>query len=183
MVEETKAFEAYPADRFIEIAKAWANHSWPITAEEARELHESLGYRAKPSDPSLFISDLSADGEPDSYYTSIDNHVNSIRLTIARRCLAEEKSKYSSLVSETYAAYCAAFERTFSNIPNHLQTNRADEWTIRSDEWILDNDVRIGIGNIGVTIAFFIRSPYMTQLLREEQEMGLTSYDEILEDD
>ena len=39
MVEETKAFEAYPADRFIEIVKAWANHSWPITAEEARELY------------------------------------------------------------------------------------------------------------------------------------------------
>ena len=176
MVKETKAFEAYPADRFIEIVKAWANHSWPITTEEARKLYESLGYRANPSDPSLFISDLSADGEPDSYYTSIDNHVNSIRLTIARRCLAEEESKYSSLVSKTYAAYCSAFERIFNNITNHLQTNRADEWT-------LDNDVRIGIGNIGVTIAFFIRSPYMTQLLREEQEMGLTSYDDILEDD
>ena len=176
MVEETKAFEAYPADRFIEIAIVWADHAWPITVEQAQRVYESLGYHAYPPDPSLFISDLSADGEPDSYYTSIDNHVNSIRLTIARRCLAEEKSKYSSLVSETYAAYCAAFERTFSNITNHLQTNRADEW-------ILDNDVRIGIGNIGVTIAFFIRSPYMTQLLREEQEMGLTSYDEILEDD
>ena len=183
MVESPKAFEAYPPDRFIEIVKAWANHSWPITTEKARELYESLGYRANPSDPSLFISDLSADGEPDSYYTSIDNHVNSIRLTIARRCPDEEESKHSSLVSETYAAYCAAFERTFNNTTNHSQTNRADEWTIRSDEWTLDNDVRIGIGNIGVTIAFFICSPYMTQLLREEQEMGLTSYDEILEDD
>lgn len=100
MVENPKAFEAYPANRFIEIVKAWANHSWPITAEEARELYESLGYRAKPSDPSLFISDLSADGEPDSYYTSIDNNVNSIRLAIARRCPDEDESKYSSLVSK-----------------------------------------------------------------------------------
>ena len=183
MVEETKAFEAYSPDRFIEIVKAWANHSWPITTEEARELYESLGYHANPSDPSLFISDLSEDGEPDSYYTSADNHVDSIRLAIARRCPDEEESKYSSLVSKTYAAYCAAFERTFNNITNHLQTNRADEWTIRSDEWTLNNDVRIGIGNIRVTIAFFIRSPYMTQLLREEKEMGLTSYDDILEDD
>ena len=183
MTQHPTRFEAYPTDRFIEIVKAWANHSWPITTEEARELYESLGYHAHPSDPSLFISNLSAESEPDSYYTSIDNNVNSIRLTIARRCLAEKESKYSSLVSETYAAYCAAFEQTFSNITNHLQTDRADEWTIRSDEWTLDNGVRICIGNIGVTIAFFIRSPYMTQLLREEQEMGLTSYDEILEDD
>ena len=176
MTQRPTRFEAYPAERFIEIAKAWADHAWPITLEQAQRVYESLGYHAYPPDPSLFISDLSADGEPDSYYTSIDNHVNSIRPTIATRCLAEEKSKYSSLVSETYAAYCAAFERTFSNITNHLQTDRADEWT-------LDNGVCISIGNIGVTIAFFICSPYMTQLLREEQEMGLTSYDEILEDD
>jgi len=183
MVEETKAFEAYPAERFIEIAIVWADHAWPITVEQAQRVYEGLGYHAYPPDPSLFISDLSADGEPDSYYTSIDNHVNSIRLAIARRCPDEEESKYFSLVSKTHAAYCAAFERTFNNITNHLQTNRADEWTIRSDEWTLDNDVRIGIGNIGVTIAFFISSPYMTQLLREEKEMGLTSYDDILEDD
>ena len=183
MTQQSARFEAYPTDRFIEIIKAWAYHPWPMSPAETQELYESLGYRANPSDPSLFISDFSVDGEPDSYYTSIDNNVNSVRLTIARRCLAEEESKYSSLVSETYAAYCTAFERTFSNITNHSQTNRADEWTIRSDEWTLDNDVRISIGNIGVTIAFFVRSPYMTQLLREEQEMGLTSYDEILEDD
>ena len=183
MTQHPARFEAYPTDRFIEIVKAWANHSWPITTEEARKLYESLGYHAHPSDPSLFISNLSADGEPDSYYTSIDNNINSIRLTIARRCPDEEESKHFSLVSKTYAAYCAAFERTFSNITNHLQTNRANEWTIRSDEWTLDNGVCISIGNIGVTIAFFIRSPYMTQLLREEREMGLTSYDEILEDD
>mgnify|MGYP000934836346 CR=1 FL=1 len=183
MVENPKAFEAYPPDRFIEIVKAWAALSWPITPEQAQHTYESLSYRSSPSDASLFISEFASDGEPDSYYTSADNHVDSIRLAIARRCPYEEESKHSSLVSETYAAYCAAFERTFSNITNHSQTNRADEWTIRSDEWTLDNDVRIGIGNIGVTIAFFIRSPYMTQLLREEREMGLTSYDDILEDD
>ena len=30
---------------------------------------------------------------------------------------------------------------------------------------------------------FIIRSPRMTQLRREEMEMGLTNYDDILEDD
>ena len=176
MVEETKTFEAYPADRFIEIVKAWANHSWPITTEEARELYESLGYRANPSDPSLFISDLSADGEPDSYYTSIDNHVNSIRPAIARRCPLEEEARYAALVSGTYAKYRSAFDSTFSRVTKHVRGSRSDEWT-------LDNDVRFRIGDIGTTITFVIHSPRMTQLRREEEEMGLTSYDDILEDD
>ena len=176
MVENPKAFEAYSPDRFIEIVKAWANHSWPITTEEARELYESLGYRANPSDPSLFISDLSADGEPDSYYTATGKHINSIRPAIARRCPLEEEARYAALVSGTYAKYRSAFDSTFNRVTKHVRGSRSDEWT-------LDNDVRFRIGDIGTTITFVIHSPRMTQLRREEEEMGLTSYDDILEDD
>ena len=63
MAPRPARFEAYATDRFIEIVKAWVNHPWPITTEEARELYESLGYHANPSDPSLFISDLSGSSE------------------------------------------------------------------------------------------------------------------------
>ena len=176
MAQRPARFEAYPTDRLIEIVKAWVNHSWPITTEEARELYESLGYHANPSDPSLFISDLSADGEPDSYYTSTGKHINSIRPAIARRCPIEEEAKYTALVSDTYTRYCSAINHTFNSITKHVHDSQSDEWT-------LDNDVRFRIGNIGITITFVIHSPRMTQLRREEQEMGLTSYDEILEDD
>ena len=43
--------------------------------------------------------------------------------------------------------------------------------------------MRFRIGDIGTKITFVIHSPRMTQLRREEEEMGLTSYDDILEDD
>ena len=43
--------------------------------------------------------------------------------------------------------------------------------------------MNIRIGNPGHRVTFSISSPTMTQLRREEQEMGLASYDEILEDD
>ena len=100
MVEETKAFEAYPAERF------------------------------NPSDPSLFISDLSADGEPDSYYTATGKHINSIRPAIARRCPLEEEARYAALVSGTYAKYRSAFDSTFNRVTKHVRGSRSDEWTL-----------------------------------------------------
>ena len=43
MTRHPATFEAYTADRFIEIVKAWANHPWPMTPDEGRQLYESLG--------------------------------------------------------------------------------------------------------------------------------------------
>ena len=176
MPQHPVSFEAYPAERFIEIAKAWADHAWPITVEQAQRVYESLGYHAYPPNPSLFISDLSADGEPDSYYTATGKHINSIRPAIARRCPIEEEARYTALVSDTYAKYRSAFDSTFNRVAKHVRDSRSDEWT-------LDNDVRFRIGDIGITITFVIHSPRMTQLRREEESMGLASYDDILEDD
>ena len=57
---------------------------------------------------------------------------------------------------------------------------KAEESSIR---WTLDNDTEIRLAKLPRNISLRIASPRMTQLLREEREMGLTSYDEILEDD
>ena len=176
MTQQPARFEAYPTDRFIKIVKTWADHAWPITPEQAQRAYESLGYHAYPSDPSLFTSDFSVDDEPDSYYTSTGKHINSIRPAIARRCPIEKEARYAALVSDTYTRNCSAINHTFNNITKHVHDNQSDEWT-------LDNDVLFRIGNIGITITFVIHSPRMTQLRREEQEMGLTSYDEILGED
>ena len=53
----------------------------------------------------------------------------------------------------------------------------------KATEWTFHNDVRIRIANIDIAISLVIHSPRTAQLRREEEEMGLTSYDEILEDD
>lgn len=43
--------------------------------------------------------------------------------------------------------------------------------------------VLLWVGNPGNIITLYIDSPRMTQLLLEEEAMGLTDYDDILEDD
>ena len=80
-------------------------------------------------------------------------------------------------IESTYDTYCKAVSGAYPEA-----FSKRDR-THNAIEWFFKNDVQIRLSNTGITISFYIHSPRMTQLRREEQEMGLTSYDEILEDD
>jgi hypothetical protein len=177
MVEETKAFEAYPADRFIEIVKAWANHPWPITSDEGRVIYESLGLRGYAPRPNFFWSDFSTDDEPDSYYVVTQDEVSTIDMEVARLAPSDKDISDDSTLHSTYTQYCTVIDSTFGTSETKYPVHD------KAVEWVLHNDVRIRIANIDIAISLVIHSPHMAQLRREEEEMGLTSYDEILEDD
>ena len=177
MTQHPARFEAYATDRFIEIVKAWANHPWPLTTEGAKEIYESIGYRPYLPDPSLFASDLSKDGKPDSYYTQHDGYVNTVNITVTKQGEIGTERHDADIVEKTYIQYCNAIDTLLSKRLTRRQQQDS------ATEWFIDNNVNIRVGNPGHRVTFSISSPTMTQLRREEQEMGLTSYDEILEDD
>ncbi len=169
-------FEAYTTDRFIEIIKAWVNHPWPITSDEGQAIYESLGLRGYAPRPNFFWSDFSTDKEPDSYYVVTRDQVSVIDMEMAR-LLPDGEASDGSLLYEIYARYCNAIDTAFNgNATKHPVHDKATEWTFH-------NDVRIRIANIDIAISLVIHSPRTAQLRREEEEMGLTSYGEILEDD
>ena len=169
------AFEAYPTDRFIEIIKSWASHPWPMTSAEAQELYESLGYRVYAPKPRLFFSEF-AQEEPDSFFTAQHNRVGNVRISVSRPCAARTQQDENH-ISHVFTEYCAIID---SSLRDSISQRKTEESSIR---WTLDNDVEIRLAKLPRNISLRIASPRMTQLLREEQEMGLTSYDEILEDD
>ena len=169
------AFEAYPADRFIEIIKSWASHPWPMTSAEAQELYESLGYRVYAPKPRLFFSEF-AQEEPDSFFTAQHNRVGNVRISVSRPCAARTQQDENH-ISHVFTEYCAIID---SSLRDSISQRKTEESSIR---WTLDNDIEIRLAKLPRNISLRIASPRMTQLLREEREMGLTCYDEILEDD
>ena len=177
MTQNPARFEAYPTDRFIEIVEAWVNRPWPITTEEAKEIYESIGYRPYIPDSSLFASDLSKDGEPDSYYTHNDGYINTVNITVTKQGEKGTERHNADKIEKTYKQYCNAIDTLVSK--RLTRRHHQDSAT----EWFTDSNVNIRIGNPGHRVTFSVSSPAMTQLRREEQEMGLTSYDEIFEDD
>ena len=159
-------FEAYPADRFIEIVKAWTGHSWPISPKEGRQVFEDLGYKADPSDPDMFSSPFT-NGTPDSFFTAQDNIIDNVLIAVAN----------SDIIERTYLQYCDAIDKSFASTGIKLRIQK------NNTEWRFNNDVELSVGNADITVSLFIRSPRMTKLRLEEEEMSLTSYDDILEDD
>lgn len=77
-------FEAYTADRFIEVVKAWVDHPWPISADEGRRLFEDLGYVVDSEDPEMFLSEFASNGEADSYFTVRDGTVGTVDISVTK---------------------------------------------------------------------------------------------------
>ena len=176
MPQHPTGFEAYPVDRFIDIVKAWIEHPWPITAAEARHVYESLGYSVNPEDPEMFASPF-ADGEADSYYVTVKGLVSTVDIAVARPCNADEEKDSSAAIADAYATFRQAINSHYKNM---ISATRPKD---RSTEWTFTSDVELNVSVWNRSVSARIHSPYMTQLRREEKEMGLTSYDDILEDD
>jgi hypothetical protein len=169
-------FEAYSVDRFIDIVKAWIEHSWPITAAEAQHVYESLGYSVDPEDPEMFTSPF-ADGKADSYYVTVKGLVSTVDIAVARPCNPDKEKESSAVIADAYATFHQAINSHYKNM---ISATRSDA---DSTEWTFTSDVELDVSVWNRSVSACIHSPYMTQLRREEREMGLTSYEDILEDD
>ena len=175
MPQHPVSFEAYPGERLIEVIKAWITHPWPMTPVQAKELYESLGYRVYAPKPRLFFSEF-AQEEPDSFFTAQHNQVGNVRISVSRPCTTRTQQN-ENRISHVFTEYCAIID---SSLRDSISQRKTEESSIR---WTLDNDIEIRLAKLPRNISLRIASPRMTQLLREEREMGLTSYDDILEDD
>ena len=169
-------FEAYPTDRFIEIVKTWIDHPWPITSKDGSIIFEDLGYSVDSEDPEMFASPF-AELEPDSYFIARNGLIDDIDVAVSTICTRESMKENADTIESTYDTYCKAVSDAY---PDALSKR---DGTHNATEWFFKNDVQIRLSNVGITISFYIHSPRMTQLRREEEEMGLTGYDDILEDD
>ena len=54
----TPEFEAVTPERAVEIMRAWAYHSWPMTVQDGIEVCTGLGFTGDPQDPESFASDM-----------------------------------------------------------------------------------------------------------------------------
>ena len=176
MAQQPTRFESYPVDRFIEVVKAWVGHSWPITTTEAQRVYESLGYAADPGDTEMFASPF-AKGKADSYYVTVKDRVSTVDIAVARPCDAGEEKESAAAIAAAYTAYSHAIDCHYENM---IRSSRPRD---RSTAWTFDNDVELNLSVWNRSLSVRIRSPHMTQLRREEEAIGLTDYDDILEDD
>ena len=158
-------FTPCPADKFAEIAKTWLDHTWPISAAEASKIYENLGYSADPEDPEMFASPFS-DGKSDSYYVTVKGFVSTVDIAVARPCNTGEEEEASAAIADTYTTYSRIIDRQYAST---ISSTRSRD---HSKAWFFTTGLELNISIWNRSLSMRIRSPYMTQLRREEEEMG-----------
>ena len=105
----TPGFEAVTPQRAVQIMRAWAYHSWPMSVQDGIDVYTGLGFSPHPEEREVFTSDMSPD-EADSYFASSDGKIDSVRMLLSN-IIPEEKagSAFRPQIRAAYARFVAAF--------------------------------------------------------------------------
>ena len=158
-----------PVERAVEIMRAWALHTWPMTADEGVEVYTGLGFTAPTEDRTFFTSDMSPQ-EVDSFLVVEGNLVGEVSLRLSN-WVPEEDWEHSlpksrAAFDEYARAYTELLGESFSF---------EDEGTDFSRRWILDTKVMVELAGNEAFIDLYIDSPENTELFlweREREERG-----------
>ena len=166
----TTGFKAVTPERAVQIMRAWAFHSWPMSVQDGIDVYTSFGFSPHPEEREVFTSDMSPD-EADSFFTSEGDQIDSVRTHLSNVVPKEERPAYRSQVRAAYAGFVAAFTGVLGR-PRSVK----DRGGRFSSQWFLDNGVGVWVGGNDGLIALSFESPEMADIHQDDLRRGITDY-------
>jgi len=166
----TTGFEAVTPQRAVQIMRAWAFHSWPMTVRDGIDVYTSLGFTGDLEDPEMFTSDISSE-EADSYFVGDGGMIDSVRTYLSNVVPEEEGSSFRSQVRAAYARFVAAFTEVLGR-PKTTKDNDA----MFSSQWFLGNGVGVRVGGNDGLISLSFESPEMADIHQDDLRRGIVDY-------
>ena len=154
-----------PVDRAVEIMRAWALHTWPMTVDEGVGVYTGLGFTAPTEDRTFFTSDMSPQ-EVDSFLLVDDDRVREVSLRLSN---GVPKEGWARSLPESRAAF-AEYVRAYTEVLGEPFSSE-DEGTDFSRRWILDTKVMVLLIGNEASIVLYVNSPENTERLLWELEM------------
>ena len=158
-------FQAVPAGRAVEIMRAWALHTWPMTADEGVEVYTGLGFTSPTEDRTFFTSDMSPQ-EVDSFFIVDGERVTSGALRLSNWVPEEDWERSLPKSRAAFGEYVRAYTRVLGE-----PLSSEDEGTDFSCRWILDTKVMVMLIGNEAFINLHVDSPENTGLFLWEREM------------
>ena len=167
----TTGFKAVTPERAVQIMRAWAFHSWPMSVQDGIDVYTGLGFSPHPEEREVFTSDMSPD-EADSYFASSDGKIDSVRMLLSN-IIPEEKggSAFRPQIRAAYARFVAAFTEVLGR-PKTTKDNDA----MFSSQWFLDNGVGVRVGGNDGLISLSFESPEMADIHQDDLRRGIVDY-------
>ena len=154
-----------PVERAVEIMRAWALHTWPMTADEGVEVYTGLGFTAPTEDRTFFTSDMSPQ-EVDSFFIVDGERVTSGALRLSNWVPEEDWERSLPKSRAAFGEYVRAYTRVLGE-----PLSSEDEGTDFSCRWILDTKVMVMLIGNEAFISLHVDSPENTGLFLWEREM------------
>lgn len=163
-------FKAVTPQRAVQIMRAWAFHSWPMTVQDGIDVYTSFGFSPHPQEPQLFTSDTSPD-EADSFFTSEGDQIDSVRTHLSNVIPKEERPAFRSQVRAAYTGFVAAFTEVLGS-PQMTK----EKGEVFSSQWFLSNGVGVRVGGNDGLIFLSFESPEMAGIHQDDLRRGIVDY-------
>ncbi|MEG8106455.1 DUF6301 family protein [Actinomyces sp. CCUG 33915] len=151
-------FYAYATEQMVSIVRAWAEHTWPITLDEAFLLRDQCGWTGAPHDGTFFTTPVSS-GETDGTImkdTRDRNLVNSINARLTTRAPVELEARVSAITQSVYTDYRNALTTVYG--PPKEGRGKYGPYS----DWILPSNASIHLPSLGTFVKVTIDSPTET---------------------
>ena len=166
----TAEFKALSPERAVQIMRAWAFHSRPMTVQDGIDVYTNLGFTGDIGNPEMFTSDVSPD-EPDSYFVSLDGLITSLEIAVTNVLPKEAEKEHLSRARGFYCSCLRAFKEQLGT-PIREQKRRAR----RNAQWFLTNGTGVRLSGTNRMVTLFLESPEMADIHQDDLRRGIVDY-------
>ena len=163
-------FRTLPVDEAVTWIRAWTDHTWPMTLQEAFTIRDHLGWRPSHQDPTLFTTKLSINSKEDGFIMDSNEFgIKGVRFNLSSVYSLGHNNEVAQASRAAYSQYIAALKQVWG--PGENLSDDEISWI----RWTFPNKMSISVSGLNGLINVTIDSPWRTQLKED--------YDRIVGDD
>ena len=153
------SFLVLPVREAVAWIRAWTDHAWPMTLQEAFAVRDRLGWTPAPDNGRFFTTKLSTDNQEDGSIDRVGDHgVPGVSLPLTSRGRLQDKAVCAPIAHAAHIDYVNALTALWG--PGQDKGERDGVWEHR---WVLPNQVSVTLTGADTTIGADIDSPHETQ--------------------
>lgn len=151
-------FLVLPVREAVAWLRAWTDHTWPMTLQEAFAIRDHLGWKPAPDDGTFFTTKLATDGQEDGYIGDInEGGVKGVDIPLSGG-RPQDEAACAPIAHAAHIDYVNALTTLWG--PGQNKGERDGVWEHR---WVLPNQVSVAITSADTTIGANVHSPHETQ--------------------
>ncbi|WP_424924106.1 DUF6301 family protein [Actinomyces bowdenii] len=160
-------FRALPVDEAVTWIRAWTDHTWPITLQQAFAIRDRLEWVPSPHEPRFFTTKLSLNRRENGRISrSNEFGITGVNFSLSSTPSSEEIEQ-KKIAHAAYSHYINALQNLWGPGTTYGKSHF---------RWVLSNKVSISIILTGTRIGVKIESPWLTQVT-EEYDRAMEDYE------